>query len=81
MLFRSGKTLAATIGISYVLSMIMQVILLANGGLLFLNPENVDIATVGTLTHRMFLFSNIFHTILTVGLFVGIFFKLKTQKY
>ena len=78
---KTGKTLAATIGISYVLSMIMQVILLANGGLLFLNPENVDIATVGTLTHRMFLFSNIFHTILTVGLFVGIFFKLKTQKY
>ena len=29
----------------------------------------------------MFFASNILNTILTIGLFVGIFFKLKTQKY
>ena len=78
---KTGKTLAATIGLSYVLSMIMQVILLANGGALFLNPENVDIATIGNLTNRMLLASNILHTILTIGLYIGLFFKLKTQKY
>jgi hypothetical protein len=78
---KTGKTLAATIGISYVLSMIMQIILLANGRSLFLNPENVDIATIGTLTNSMFLASNIFNTILTIALFIGLFFKLKTQKY
>ena len=78
---KTGKTLAVTIGVSYVLSLIMQVILLAKGSSLFFNPENVDIATIGHLTSSMFVISNIFNTILTVGLFVGIFFKLKTQKY
>ena len=78
---KTGKTLAATIGISYVISMIMQVILLARGGSLFLNPENVDIATIGSLTKSMFLASNILNTILTIGLYIGLFFKLKTQKY
>lgn len=78
---KTGKTLAVTIGISYVLSMIMQIFLIANGGSLFLNPENVDIATIGTLTSRMFITSNVLHTILTVGLYIGLFFKLKTQKY
>jgi hypothetical protein len=78
---KTGKTLAVTIGLSYILSMIMQVILLANGGALFLNPENVDIATIGTLTNRTLFASNILHTILTIGLYIGLFFKLKTQKY
>ena len=78
---KTGKTLAVTIGVSYVLSMIMQILLIANGSSLFLNPENVDIATIGTLTSSMFFASNILNTILTIGLFVGIFFKLKTQKY
>ena len=78
---KTGKTLAVTIGVSYVLSMIMQIILIANGSSLFLNPENVDIATIGTLTRSMFFASNILNTILTIGLYVGLFFKLKTQKY
>ena len=78
---KTGKTLALTIGVSYVLSMIMQIILLANGSSLFLNPENADIATLGTLTHNMFTASNILNTILTVGLYIGLYFKLKTQKY
>ena len=78
---KTGKTLALTIGVSYVSSMIMQVILLANGNSLFLNPENVDIATLENLTTRMFVASNIFNTILTIGLYIGIYFKLKTQKY
>ena len=78
---KTGKTLAATIGISYVVSMIMQIILLARGGSLFLNPKNVDIATIGTLTKSMFLASNILNTVLTVGLYIGLYFKLKNQKY
>lgn len=78
---KTGKTLACMIGISYVVSMIMQVILLSQGASLFLNPENVDIATLGNLTQSMFTASNILNTILTVGLYIGLFFKLKTQKY
>lgn len=78
---KTGKTLAATIGVSYVLSMIMQVILLSKGASLFFNPENADIATLGNLAQSMFTASNILHTILTVGLYIGLYFKLKTQKY
>lgn len=78
---KTGKTLACMIGVSYVVSMIMQVILLSEGTSLFLNPENVDIATLGNFTQRMFIASNILNTILTVGLYIGLYFKLKTQKY
>ena len=78
---KTGKTLAATIGVSYVLSMIMQVFLLAKGSSLFLNPENVDIVSLGTLTNSLFVTSNVINTILTIGLYIGLFFKLKTQKY
>ena len=76
---KTGKTLACMIGISYVLSMIMQVFLFTKGfSLLITDP---DIEMLSHLTKGIFLFSNILNTILTVGLFIGIFFKLKTQKY
>ena len=76
---KTGKTLACMIGISYVLSMIMQVFLFTKGfSLLITDP---DIELLSHLTKGIFLFSNILNTILTVGLFIGIFFKLKTQKY
>ena len=78
---KTGKTLACMIGVSYVVSMIMQGILLSEGASLFLNPENADIATLGNFTQKMFIASNIINTILTVGLYIGLYFKLKTQKY
>ena len=76
---KTGKTLACMIGISYVLSMIMQVFLFTKGfSLLITDP---DIELLSHLSKGVFLFSNILNTVLTVGLFIGIFFKLKTQKY
>lgn len=78
---KTGKTIAVTIGVSYVLSTIMQLVLFSEGASLFLNPENADIATLGNLTHSMFTASNIITTIFAIGIYIGLFFKLKTQKY
>ncbi len=80
---KAGKTLAVMIGISYVLSMIMQLTVV---GPLFQklmeNPEMINsfetAAEFGTASTKI---SNILHTILAVGLYIGMFFKLKTQKY
>ena len=78
---KTGKTLACMIGISYIVSMIMQVILLAKGGVLMFTQNISDITSLSQLTNGVFLASNILNTILTVGLYVGLYFKLKTQKY
>ena len=78
---KTGKTLACMIGISYVLSMINSVILFAKGGLLMFTQNISDITSLSQFTNGVFLASNIINTILAVGLFIGIFFKLKTQKY
>ena len=78
---KTGKTLAVTIGVSYVLSMIMQIVLLANNSSLFFNPESVNIDVLSTFTNNMFINSNVLNNVLTIGVYIGIYFKLKTQKY
>lgn len=82
---KAGKTLACMIGVSYVLSMLMQIFLVSKGIFPWLNKESmgvsVDLETITTLTDSMVTFSNIFHILLTIGLFIGIYFKLKNQKY
>ena len=78
---KTGKTLAVMIGVSYVTSMIMQVVLIANGSSLFVHAENIDFNSIAEFTNSRFLFSSIFNTILTIGLYIGLYFKLKTQKY
>ena len=79
---KTVKTLALMIGVSYVISMIMQLILLAKSGLtLMMTTEITDYTSISQLTDPFFVANNIINTILTVGLFIGLFFKLKTQKY
>ncbi len=79
---KTAKTLGCMIGISYVISMIRQIFLIAMGKSFFLNPETInDISTIADLTTSTIFFNNIFETILTLGLYIGLFFKLKTQKY
>lgn len=82
---KAGKTLACMIGVSYVLSMLMQIFLVSKGIFPWLNKESmgvsVDLETITTLTDSMVTFSIIFHILLTIGLFIGIYFKLKNQKY
>ena len=82
---KTGKTLACVIGVSYVLSMLMQVFLLSKGIFPWVNGDTFGIsADLDTITHfvnESMSFSNILHAILTIGLYIGIYFKLKTQKY
>ena len=82
---KTGKTLACVIGVSYVLSMLMQVFLLSKGIFPWVNGDTMGIsADLDTVTHfvnESMSFSNILHAILTIGLYIGIYFKLKTQKY
>ena len=78
---KTGKTLASWIGISWVLSLIMQVFFLAKGGLFMLTTDMADYTSITQFTGSLFTVTNIINTILTIGLFIGLYFKLKTQKY
>ena len=78
---KTAKTLGCLIGVSYVVSTLMQIVLITEGQSIFTNPENMDITTITDFTNNMLLYANIAYTIITIGLYVGLFFKLKTQKY
>ena len=82
---KTGKTLACVIGVSYVLSMLQQVFLLSRGIFPWMNGNSMgisaDIDTITNFVSGSMIFSDILHAVLTIGLYIGIFFKLKTQKY
>lgn len=82
---KTGKTLACVIGVSYVLSMLMQVFLLSKGIFPWMNENSfgisADLNAITNFVSGSMIFSNILHAVLTIGLYIGIFFKLKTQKY
>lgn len=78
---KTGKTLACMIGISYILSIILRNVLLATGHSFFMNPESIDINMISDFTNSSLMISNIIHILLNIGLYIGLFFKLKTQKY
>lgn len=80
---KTGKTFGIMMGVSYVLSMLTQTLLFASKGFrgLFIDPTNVDFSTISNMTSGLMTFSIIFNALLTIALYVGIFFKLKTQKY
>ena len=82
---KTGKTLACVIGVSYVLSMLQQVFLLSRGIFPWMNGNSMgisaDLDTITNFVSGSMIFSDIIHAVLTIGLYIGIFFKLKTQKY
>ena len=78
---KTAKTLGCLIGVSYVISTLMQIVLIAGDQSIFTNPENMDITKITDLTNNMLLIANIAYTVITIGLYIGLFFKLKTQKY
>ncbi len=78
---KTGKTLACMIGVSYLLSMVMQIVLIASGQSFFTNPENIDVSMISDFTNRSLMINNIMHIMLVIGLYIGLFFKLKNQKY
>jgi hypothetical protein len=70
-------------GFSYVVSTISQLLLFSSNVREFLvpDPDNFDFGKLGEMTSGMMLTSVILYTLLTIALYTGIFFKLKTQKY
>lgn len=78
---KTGKTLVLMIGVSYVVSTIMQMILIAKGGSFMMNTDTTDFTSLGQFINPIFSIKNIIDTLITIALYVGIFFKFKTQKY
>lgn len=82
---KTAKTLVVMIGVSYAISMIMQSFLLARGIFPWQNGNafgvSMDIETVKNLGTTSMTLSNILHCLLTIGVYIGLFFKIKTQKY
>lgn len=82
---KTGKTLAVMIGISYVISLIMQIFFVSKGIYPWMNEASIGVsADAGGLidfARGAMTYSNIMNTVLTIGLYIGLFFKLKTQKY
>ena len=81
---KTAKTLACMIGISYVITMLMQSFFLSRGIYPWqqeANTASMDLESLTNYTSRTMLLGNIFRSLLAVALYVGLFFKLKTQKY
>ena len=82
---KTAKTLVVMIGVSYAISMIMQSFLLARGIFPWQNGNafgvSMDIETVKNLGTTSMTLSNILHCLLTIGVYIGLFVKIKTQKY
>ena len=81
---KTAKTLACMIGISYVITMLMQSFFLSRGIYPWqheVNTASMDLESLTNYTSRAMLLGNIFRSLLAVALYVGLFFKLKTQKY
>jgi len=80
---KTGKSFGVMMGFSYVLSLIMQTIMLTSDvrNFFFPEPDNIDMNAIGDLVGGTMTISIIVYALLTIGLYVGLFFKLKTQKY
>ena len=81
---KAGKTLACMIGITYVISMFMQLFLIHKGFPWMSGQPLGDAPSFDTLADfatSTLTYNNIVHIILLIGLYIGIFLKLKTQKY
>lgn len=80
-----GKTLGLMILFSYVTSMIMQIFFASTGLLPMMygiTPDTQpDINTVTGFVSKIMRLGIIVNSVFTVGVYVVIFFKLKTQKY
>ncbi|MBQ3709523.1 MAG: hypothetical protein II887_02330 [Bacteroidales bacterium] len=80
---KTGKTLGITIGISYVISTALQtvMILFHYNDFLAANSSSAPFNALSSLTTGTMTASILVNALLTIGIYVGLFFKLKTQKY
>lgn len=82
---KTAKTLACMIGISYIISLFMQSFFFAKGIYPWLDGDTMgissDIDSITGFINGAMAYNIIINLILTIGLFIGIYYKLKTQKY
>lgn len=80
---KTGKTLACMIGLTYVINMILQLVLISRKLYPWLqeHAEDINITDITNIISTSISFSVILHGVLTIGLYIGLFYKLKNQKY
>ena len=76
---KTGASFGIMMGFSYILNTIIQVIMLSPRFLEFMEGQNFD--SLGNMVGNMMLVNIVVNSVLAIALYVGIFFKLKTQKY
>ena len=76
---KTGKSFGILMGFSYITSTIMQVIMLSSNFFNIIKEQNFE--SFGNLFGNMMVVSIIFNALVTIALYVGLFFKIKTQKY
>ena len=80
---KTAKTFAVMLGVSYAVSMIMQTILLSGDYMTTLQDiaDEMDFSLFISMMRKVFVTQEIIYSLITLGLFVGTFFKVKNQKY
>ena len=76
---KTGITFGILMGANYAFSTIMQVVMLAPN--LFNMSSGVNFESIANMVGSTMWVSIAVNAILTIALFVGLFYKLKTQKY
>lgn len=82
---KTGKSFGILMGVSYVTSMISRTASFFYTNrlqeMVFQGEETLALAAAGDMVGTLTLVSVIFTSLLAIGVFIGIYFKLKTQKY
>ena len=76
---KTGATFGIMMGVSYVTSTIMQVAMFSSNIFNFMSDANIE--SIADMIGSMMWVSIVINVVLTIALYIGIFFKLKTQKY
>lgn len=74
---KTGATFGIMMGVSYIMSTIIEVVLFSSN--IFMSDVNIE--SIADMIGSMMWASIVINVVLTIALYVGIFFKLKTQKY
>ena len=78
---KTGATFGIMMGFSYAISMVFQTLVFSFSTAIGRFMENFDFSEYGTFISGVMTTRVIIYALLTIGLYVGLFFKLKTQKY
>ncbi len=76
---KTGKTFGIMMGFSYILTSIIQVMIFSSN--FFRMGVEPSFDSFGNMVSNFIIVQIIVTALLTIGLYVGLFFKLKTQKY